>query len=435
MKEIIKTILKDWQKSLPRSDVRERQLRVPLDSRKIISLIGPRRCGKTYYAFQLINQLFARGDGDKIIYLNFEDERLDLTSGQLHLILEAYYELFPENYGKALFIFFDEIQEIDGWEKFIRRLYDTVTRNIFLTGSSARMLGKEIATSLRGRNLVYHLYPLSFQEYCRFQEVDVQDVHSTRARAVLKLQIEKYIRFGGYPETVFMDQELRTKTLQSYFEGMLFHDIVERHSVSNVLVLKQFLKKVLNNISQTISVHKFYNELKSQGISISKNVIYEFLDYSIDCFLLFVLYPYEPSIVRQQMRARKAYAIDTGLVNAVTYRFSEDKGKLLENMVFLQLVRDDGRKIHYWSNKQECDFIVQKQQEVTDAIQVCWSLSDEATHKRELRGLLHAAKRFNLPECCVITFDEEDDIDIEGRKIRIRPCWKWLLTSGSEQNQ
>jgi predicted AAA+ superfamily ATPase len=279
---------------------------------------------------------------------------------------------------------------------------------------------------------VYHLYPLSFQEYCRFQNVDVQDVHSTHARVVLKLQLEKYLQHGGYPETVFMDEMLSTRTLQSYFESMLFHDIVERHKVSNVLVLKQFLKKVLNNISQTLSVHKFYNELKSQGISISKNAIYEFLDYSIDCFLLFVLHPYEPSIVRQQMRARKAYAVDTGLVNAVTYRFSEDKGKLLENLIFLQLIRDDGVTIHYLSNKQECDFMVQKQHEVAEAIQVCWSLSDETTRKRELRGLLYAIKKFDLPGGRIITFDQEDEIEIEGRKISILPCWKWLLSSGSE---
>jgi predicted AAA+ superfamily ATPase len=427
MKEIFKIILKDLQKSLPRTGVRERELQVPLDSKKIISLIGPRRCGKTFYAFQLINQLFAQGHSDRIIYINFEDERLDLTAGQLHLILEAYYELYPENYGKELYLFFDEIQEIDGWEKFIRRLYDTVSFNIFLTGSSAKMLGKEIASSLRGRNLVYHLYPLSFPEYCQFQDLDIKDLYSTQARAMFKSQFETYLQGGGYPETVFMDEELSQKTLQSYFEGMLFHDIVQRYQISNVLVLKQFLKKILNNISQTLSVHKFYNELKSQGIPISKNAIYEFLDYSIDCFLLFVLHPFEPSIVRQQMRARKAYAIDTGLVNAVTYRFSEDKGKLLENIVFLQLIREEGNRVSYLNDRKECDFVIQKNQSVTNAIQVCWSLSDETTRKREIRGLLHAAKKFGLHRGYIITFDEEDELDIEGIRIRILPCWKWLL--------
>jgi hypothetical protein len=143
---------------------------------------------------------------------------------------------------------------------------DHFTKNIFLTGSSAKMLGKEIATSLRGRNLVYHLFPFSFEEYCRFQNLDVKDVYSTHGRAVLKSQLEKYIRLGGYPETVGMDAELAQKKLQSYFDVMLFRDIIERHAISNPLVLKNFLKKILNNISQPLSVNKFYNELKSQGL-------------------------------------------------------------------------------------------------------------------------------------------------------------------------
>ena len=426
MKEIFKTIITDWQRALPRSDVRQRNLEVPLDSGKIVSLVGPRRCGKTFYLFQLMNTLFSRGEGSKIVYINFEDERLDLTSAQLHLILDAYYELYPENYGKALYLFFDEIQEIEGWEKFVRRLYDTVTRNIFLTGSSAKMLGKEIAASLRGRNISYNLLPLSFEEYCKFQNLHVAEVYSTQAKAVFKSQFEKYLRFGGYPETVFMEGELIQRTLQSYFDVMLFRDIVERHQISNALVLKHFLKKVMNNVSQSLSVHKFYNELKSQGISISKNVIYEYLDYGIDCFLLFVLFPYEPSIVRQQVRARKAYAVDTGLVNAVTFRYSEEKGKLLENLVFLQLIRE-GNTVHYLNDKHECDFVVQNNQVITQAIQVCLALNDEATRQREIRGLLHAAKRFDLQEACILTLDEEDEIEVEGKKIIVRPCWKWLL--------
>jgi len=427
MKELLKTVIKDWQHTFPRVGVWERNLQVPLDSQKIISLIGPRRCGKTYFVYQLINRLLARQPNANMIYLNFEDERLTLTAAQLHLILEAYYELYPKNYGQELYLFFDEIQEIDGWEKFVRRMYDTVTKNIFLTGSSAKILGKEIATSLRGRNLVYHLFPLSFEEYCRFQNLDVRDVHSTRARAVLKTQFEKYIRLGGYPETVKMDAELAQKTLQSYFDVMLFRDIIERHEISNPLVLKTFLKKILNNISQPLSVNKFYNELKSQGLQTSKNAIYEYLDHAADCFLLFLLDPYEPSTAKQQMKGNKAYAVDTGLVNAVTFRYSEDKGRLLENIVHLHLVREE-RAVCYLKNKYECDFVVSENATVTQALQVCLTLQDEATRQREIRGLLHAAERFALPEAQIITLDEEDEIAMDGKRILVRPAWKWMLT-------
>ena len=427
MKELFKTIIKDFQRSFPRSDVRERNLKVPLDSNKIISLIGPRRSGKTYFSFQLINELFAHGKSDKIIYINFEDERLDLSSAQLQLILDAYYELYPENYGKDIYLFFDEIQEIHSWEKFVRRFYDTVTKNIFVTGSSAKMLGKEIATSLRGRNIVFNLFPLSFEEYCKFQGIDVTDVYSTQAKAILKSQIEKYFQFGGYPETIFMDKQLIQKTLQSYFDVMLFRDIVERYKVSNVLVLKQFLKKILNNISNILSVNKSYNELKSQGIAISKNTIYEYLDYGIDCFLIFILNPYESSIVKQQMKSKKVYAIDTGLVNAITYRFSEDKGRLLENIVFLQLIREENA-VFYLKNKYECDFIVQKNATIAQAIQVCLTLNDETTRKREIKGLIQALEFFNLTRGYIITVDEEEEFEVSGKTIFVRPCWKWLLT-------
>lgn len=174
MKELFKTIIKDFQKSLPRTDVIPRDLHVPLESKKIISLTGSRRSGKTFYLFQLINSLVQRGETDKVIYINFEDERLELSASQLQLIFDAYFELYPENYNSSLYLFLDEIQVIEGWEKFVRRVYDSFTKNIYITGSSSRMLGRDLATSLRGRNLLYNLYPLSFKEYCKFQNVEPQ---------------------------------------------------------------------------------------------------------------------------------------------------------------------------------------------------------------------------------------------------------------------
>ena len=327
----------------------------------------------------------------------------------------------------GLYLFFDEIQEVEGWEKFVRRMYDTVSKKIFITGSSAKMLGKEIATSLRGRNIVYNLLPLSFDEYCKFQNIDTTDVYSTRGKAILKSQFDKYMKLGGFPETIFMDEEVTRRTLQSYFDVMLFRDIVERYKIQNVVVLKQFLKKILNNISSNLSVNKFYNELKSQGFTLSKNTIYEYLDYSLDCFLLFLLNPYEPSIVKQQMKIKKVYAIDTGLVNAITYRFSEDKGKLLENIIFLQIIREEN-PVFYLKNKYECDFVIQKKDTITHAVQVSFTLSDATTRSRELRGLTHAMQRFNLAKGYIITLDEEDEFVFEGKKIIVQPIWRWLLT-------
>lgn len=223
-----------------------------------------------------------------------------------------------------------------------------------------------------------------------------------------------------------MDSSLISKTLQSYFDVMLFRDIVDRYHVSNIVVLKQFLKKLINNISDLFSVNKFYNELKSQAITVSKNTIYELLEYSLDCFLFFVVFPYESSLTKQQMKNKKIYAVDTGLINAITYRFAQDKGKLLENIVFMQLNRQD-KQIYFARNQFECDFVIQEKGIPTQAFQVCANLADETTRKRELRGLLETLERFNLPEGLIITLDEEEDLVQDDKKIKIMPCWKWLI--------
>jgi len=426
MKELFKTIIKDFHAHIPFKEVRKRELQIPLRSQKIISLTGPRRCGKTFYFYSLINKLMEEVPVDRIIYINFEDERMDMDSRELHLILDAYYELYPGNYNQEIFVFFDEIQNIDGWEAFVRRLYDTSDCHIFITGSSAKMLGKEIATSLRGRNVNYQMFPLSFEEYCQFQGIDSSDVYSTPGKARLRSQFQAYLKNGGYPEVLILPEELVNKTLQSYFDVMLFRDIVERYNVSNTVVLKQFIKKLVNTISSEFSIHKFYNELKSQGISISKNTVYEYLEYATDCFLLFLLLPYDPSLVRQQTRSKKIYAVDTGLINAITYRFSQDRGKLLENAVFLELSRRE-MPLFYHKNQFECDFIVQQEEAIKEAYQVSLTVSQTETRQREIRALQKTMDKYNLSEGCIITLDEEEDIEINNKRIAITPAWKWFL--------
>ena len=425
MKDLLKTILRDFQRSLPRRDVMPRDLQVPLQSGKIISLIGPRRSGKTYFFYNLINQLAVKVPKEQIIYINFEDERLELTSARLHLIIDAYSELYPENMNKPLFFFFDEIQQIADWEKFVRRVYDTISKEIFITGSSARLLDRELASSLRGRHVVYRLYPLSFREYCSFQRLDTSDLYATVSKGLLSRQFDRYIEFGGYPEIIAMEKELAQKALQSYFEVMLFRDIIERYRVSNVVALKQFLKKIFNNIANPFSVNKFFNELKSQGILVSKNDVYHFLDYAADSLLVYTVSHYDASTIRQQTASKKVYAVDTGLVNAITFRYSQDQGYLLENAVFIQLKRLF-ESVFFLKNKIECDFFIQKGAS-TQVIQVCYSLQDEKTRTRELKGLLHAMDRFGLQEGTILTRGEEETYTVEGKIVQIKPAWKALL--------
>ena len=216
MKELLKTIISDFHiRGLP--EFIEREVDIPQNTGKIISIIGPRRAGKTYLMYQLMSKI---PDLTNVIYINFEDERLELDSKKLNLIIEAYLELYPDKKESELFFFFDEIQEINDWEKFVRRIYDTVNRKIFITGSSAKLLSKEIATSLRGRTISYEILPLSFSEYLRFKNLE-PDTYSTKGKAKILSALGEYMSSGGFPEIVNLQKDIQKKTLTNYFEVML----------------------------------------------------------------------------------------------------------------------------------------------------------------------------------------------------------------------
>lgn len=423
MKEIIKNIIKDFHTASKRAQI-DRELVVPVDSEKIITIVGARRSGKTYYLYQLINKLPSAVKREDIVYINFEDERLTLKAEDLHLILESYYELYPDN-KKQLYFFFDEIQNIEQWEKFVRRIHDTVSKNIFITGSSSKLLSKEIATSLRGRSISYELYPLRFSEYLKFKDIDADDVYSTRNKARLAKTFYEYLKGGGFPEVVHYDKELKAKTLQSYLDVMMYRDIIERYNIKNSVALKYFIKKSLSNISNYLSVNKLFNELKSSGIKISKDSIYEFINYVGDCYLMFLVNIYSGSINIQNTNDKKIYCIDNGLANTVSFKFSEDKGRLLENLVHLFL-KSTGKEVYYFSDKKECDFILLEGTKVTSAIQVTAELSKD-NKEREVNGLIEAMRYFNMKEGTILTLDQTEEIVLENRRIRVLPAWRWML--------
>lgn len=427
MKDLFKTILKDFHHSLPVKGVKPRELQVPVRSGKIISLIGPRRSGKTFYFYHIINQLLEEIPSEQIVYLNFEDERFDIAKEHFQVLMDAYFELYPENIGRELFFFFDEIQEIEGWEKFVRRIYDTFSKNIFITGSSAKMLGKEIATHLRGRSLTYRLFPLSYKEFCKFKNIDVTDQYSTAGKSLLKRALQDYLFCGGFPELLELKPELIPMTLQSYFDVMIFRDIVERHQVRNIPALKYFIKRLFNTISSEFSINKIFNELKSMGFRIGKDQLYQFLEYVTDCFLFFLHYPYQQSLRKQQMGNKKIYAIDPGLVNAVTFRFTHDYGKLLENVVFLHLIRNH-MEIYFTRNHYECDFLLIEPETPLRAIQVAYTLSEPETRSREITALEKAIDKFGLSSAYIITFDGKETLSVGGKTIEVLPAWQWLLS-------
>lgn len=425
-KETIKEIIRNFHKgALP--DSRKRDIAIPLDTNKIITISGVRRCGKTFILFEIIKSLVLNKlQREKILYINFEDERLEINKDELDLILQGYRELYPDIALSECYFFFDEIQNVDGWEKFVRRIYDTVTTNIFITGSNSKLLSREIATSLRGRTLTYEVFSLSFKEYLRFHDVDT-DLYLSGNIAKIANLFEKFLFFGGFPEIVnFKDASLKNKVLQEYFDVMLYRDLVERFSITNIPVLKYFLKRLFENITSPVSVNNIYNELKSQSYKIGKNSLYEYLDAAESVYLFLTVKKYTNSVLKQELGEKKIYAVDNGLLNAVTFKFSGDYGKLLENAVFMELHKK-GWNIFFHKGKRECDFITAEESGIHNIIQVSYSIADKNTKQREIEGLIEACRRFGVDRGYIITASEEINIKEGGISINVLPAYKFLL--------
>ena len=327
---------------------------------------------------------------------------------------------------KECYFFFDEIQNIENWEKFVRRVYDSVTKNIFITGSNSRFLSSDIATSLRGRTLSYEVFPLSFREYLRFNGVGI-DLHSSRSLATISNSLHNYLVNGGFPEVVTYDDKLREKVLQEYFNVMIYRDMVERYEIKNAAILKFFIKRVLASSTKQLSVNTIYNELKSSGLKIGKNPLYEYLDACQGIYLAFVLKKFSHKFVSRELGERKVYCIDNGLLNAVNFRFSDDKGKAMEQVVFLELKRT-GKEIYFYKDRYECDFIVKEGNRVSSVIQVSQTLADEKTKRRELRGIVDACREFGLRQGIIITSDASEDFEVEKIRIQTVPLYRWLLS-------
>jgi len=399
---------------------------VPSDTGKIVTLVGVRRSGKTSCLFNIMNDLLNKGvPKASILYVNFEDERLELKTEELDLLLQAYQELYPEMPMEGCYFFFDEIQNIAGWEKFVRRVYDQISKNIFITGSNARFLSADIATSLRGRAVSYEVYPLSFREFLDFKGV-IPDLDSTKSIALVNHHLAEYLRCGGFPEVVGYDDALRNKVLQEYFNVMIYRDLVERYEIRNLPALKFFLKRTIASATKQISVNNIYNELKSSGFRIGKNQLYDYLEAAVNIYLAQILRKYSMSLVDRELGERKVYVIDTGLLNALDLKFSDDTGKALEQAVFLEL-RRQGKDIYYYKDKAECDFIVRQVSEVREAIQVCADIGETKTRNREIRGLTACCSEFGLRRGLIVTLNGSEEFEQNGIAVTVMPLYRWLL--------
>jgi len=429
MKLAISQLIDDFQvRDLP--GLVPRDNRLPAVVGKVDVVIGMRRTGKTFFCYQEIAVLLAAGTPRKnILYLNFEDDRLlGFLVQDFQAILDVYYGKYPEVRDSSAFFFFDEIQRIEHWEMFIRRLLDHENGRICLTGSSAKLLSGEIATSLRGRSLATEIFPFSFAEFLRaggLFSAPPRQLGSKNA-AVLRKAAVDYLEVGGFPEVQGLERHLRLEVLQGYIDAVLLRDVVERHGISNVIALKHLVRQIMNAPGGRFSVNKFYNTLKSMAVRCTKNSLYEYLDHLTEAYLFFRVPLHSRSEKSRLVNPAKIYVIDTGLINAMSFRNAANRGALLENLVFLHL-RRNGYEIEYLNTADgfEVDFVARhKLSGEISLVQVCWDMSDPKTSSRELRGLQSGMRELALGNSTIVTWDEET---LRDDKIRVVPIWKWLL--------
>lgn len=424
-KDVFKRLITDFQEK-DLSYVIDRDLRIPHDTGKIISLIGVRRSGKTHILFSIINTLRKTISTQNILYINFEDDRLfPLELKDLNIMLDAYYEMYPDKKNEKAYFFFDEIQNVQNWEKFIRRIYDTENCTVFLTGSSAKLLSREIATALRGRTLSYEVFPLSFGEFLRFRGIE-PDIRSSKSQARIKNTLADYPVRGGFPEIVNYDQAVFMKTLQEYIDLIMYRDIIERYGVTNTFLLKRLMKFCFSNISTLVSFNKLYNDFKSEGLTISRNTIYDYISYLEDACTLFTVPVYAKSLREQWRNPRKIYSVDVGFKTAMDFPLSADIGRVFENIVFLELRRKT-EKIYYFKGKREVDFYYFSDNEER-LLNVSYDMDLPATRDREINGLVEAMKKLSLEEGCIVTSEHKELIKTEVGNIHVIPLWEWLLT-------
>lgn len=427
-KELLKQLIITFQDSLP-TDVLPRELSLPIDSKKIITVPGVRRCGKSSLLLLVINQLLNKEiTKEHILFLYFDDERLQFNANNLDEILQAYRELYPNIPLRDVYMFFDEIQMADDWQPFIRRVYEQECKNIFITGSNSRMLSSELSTSLRGRTLQYEEFPLSFKEYCQFTKIDTNYYVAANQAKIINA-FKEYLKFGGFPEIALSQEIYKERILQEYFFVMLYKDLIERYEIKNPAPVRYFIKRIMANLTKPTSINRIYNELKSQGVSIGKNTLYDLIEQTEAIYLFFSLTKYSLSLIKENSGDKKYYCIDTGLRHILLNSQSEDNGKLLENAVFLHLRRTllPQESIHYYKEKKECDFLITDQMQVTQLIQVSWDIHDQETRQREIDGLLEASAATGCQNLIIITFDEEGEIIEQEQQIQIIPVWKWTI--------
>ena len=398
-----------------------------LSAEQIITITGARRSGKSFIMRQLARKLIKEKiDTNRILIINFEDPRfIGLDTKLLQQIYETYLEFL--NPKDKPYIFLDEIQEVKGWEKWVRTMHELKKASIILSGSNAKLLSRELATLLTGRHLSITVFPLSFKEFLDFNNLRIKkELDLASKRIEIKSLLRNYLEFGSFPDVVL--QREKKEILLAYFGDVSDKDLIRRYRIRKSEKLKNLIKFYLSNVSSLITFSSIEKSLK-----ISADTIEKFSNYFETAYLAFFLKRFSFKVKEQEKSPRKVYAIDSGLANIIGFRFSQNLGKLAENIVFLELKRKRTSspylEFYYWKDERhrEVDFVIKEKLKVKQLIQICWDIGDEKTRKREIESLTRAMREFKLKEGLVITEDYEDEERIENKKIKFIPLWKWLL--------
>lgn len=413
-KDLIKDIIVENQRFVSTVIFHQREY-VFEDSLNYV-LVGLRRAGKSYLLYQRMRQLIDRGHNvEEMCYFNFEDDRLGvITMEDLDTIKSAYEEM----YDSRPFFFFDEIQVVDGWEKFARRLADQKYR-VYITGSNAKMLSSEIATTLGGRYAIKEVFPLSFAEFLSFEGIDVKRNNALHLhkKEIMK-HFETYFRFGGLPETVNLQD--KRSWLSGLFNKIFFGDLIARYDIRNDFGLRLLAKKLAESVKQPSSYNRLANVVTSAGKKTSTDTVIDYVRYMCESWLLL---PVENIVgkLTERNTQRKYYFIDNGILNLF---LADPESSLLENMVAINLVKQWGDQVYFYHNGVEVDFYLPEQKKL---IQASYDMQDDETREREIEALIKVAKRLGVDDLLIVTKDEESVVERSSKVIKVVPSWKWLL--------
>ena len=414
MKHIIKDIIEDQAGiKMPKNVVWRNIPDSFIQTEMIVVITGVRRCGKSVLLQQIRSQ-----SPQNDYFFNFDDDRLSAFSQEN---FQDLYEAFVELYGDEDYFFFDEIQNVNGWEHFVKRLYN-MGKKVYVTGSNAKMLSRELGTLLTGCYVSHELLPFSFKEYLSFSGVKIDDkgIRGTQQRALVAARMDEYLQTGGFPLYLLTKDDLVLKTL---YDNILYRDIMVRNSLTNEKELKEMVYYSISNIGKPVTYTSLAKIMGAKNPTTAKN----YLDYVENTYLLFTITKMDYSVKAQLRNPKKIYCIDNALTLRMGFRMSKDAGRLLENMVFLELRRRKCDIYYHNDGTHECDFVVRDGFSVSAAYQVCYQMENVLTREREINGLLSALETFHLDEGWLITASEAEEIVVGQKKIHIVPCWQWML--------